>query len=504
MIQLGLPVAGQDRYMFAFNACFGPYDQLYRDPSQMIWFDSDLQTIEEEKGIYHENNVTHDKVSGAFYYHPFAHGILPQPSPQYPYGLTFPIWNPSNPKDANARNLAKCGLAVDGHSCYYYTGSDLKQIVQRCYDHDSVTGLWTITEAMAFVSSPYTCTQYSEFTIKSFKDLSGAMKYCYYDLVSWTNVSNYSVSLYDMSHFMSYEEIKSLKINRPIRGKSSSYIFSYFYQARSDPASLSTADAKGLVDVLTAELGREFPIPDKHFGDLAMDASKKAQANSVNMIAFFKDLRHPTEMIPKLRNLSSLKGLADNVLTVDYGILPTVSDLKTIWQAFQKIRPFIDSNGFSVYNADHRESKRVDLVNYSLEQHIKLAIDDEDSEILRLATAIDSWGFAPTLENLWDLVPYSFVVDWFVDVGGLLERIDTGLRLAMKNIRYVTMSRKTTVSGKFPANNLAPIVGKLEWVHYHRWVSDQCPVPPLSLSTTFQDFDHWLESGALIAQRAKH
>jgi hypothetical protein len=246
-----------------------------------------------------------------------------------------------------------------------------------------------------------------------------------------------------------------------------------------------------------------YPIPDKDYGDLAMDAAKKVDRNNVNMIAFLRDLRHPGEMIPRLKNLKSLKGLSSNYLSVDYGILPTISDLQNIIAAFKKMGPYLDKNGFKTYSAGFTESKAEGEYSFSLEQHLKLAIDNEDDLFQQLTEELDSWGFLPTLTNVWDLVPYSFVVDWFVNVGDLLERVDTRLNLLQYNIRYVTMSRKTITTKKIGGSVIAPFYGTVQVVDYHRWVSDQCPLPPLSLGLTFQDFNHWLEAGALLLQRIK-
>jgi hypothetical protein len=221
------------------------------------------------------------------------------------------------------------------------------------------------------------------------------------------------------------------------------------------------------------------------------------------MIAFIRDLRKPQEMIPKLKNLKSLKSLANNYLTVNYGILPTIADVQTIVDAFKSAKPYLDKNGFKTYGAGYSDSTVVGDITYDLEQHIKLAIQDNDADILSLMNRLDSWGLLPTAENLWDLVPYSFVIDWLVDVGGYLERIDTRLRLKRLDIRYVTSSLKQTLRRDISPSNSFPYTGYVSLVQYHRWVSDQCPVPPLSLETTFQDFNHWLESTALLVQRQK-
>jgi len=234
-----------------------------------------------------------------------------------------------------------------------------------------------------------------------------------------------------------------------------------------------------------------------------MKASEKVNGNSVNMIAFLRDLRDPKALIPKLKNLKKIKTHAGNYLCLQYGILPTISDLNHILEAFKKVKPYIDKNGFTTYSAGHSSSYESGFITDSVSQQIKLAIANEDSLFDALASKLDDWGFLATMENLWDLIPYSFVLDWFVDIGGLLHKVDARLRLARLNIRYVTMSRRATQSIKLPLSSTFPYVGTVEKVQYHRWVSDQCPVPTLSVQTPFEVSGHWLEAGALVITRPK-
>jgi hypothetical protein len=222
------------------------------------------------------------------------------------------------------------------------------------------------------------------------------------------------------------------------------------------------------------------------------------------MIAFFRDLRRPQDMIPKLKNLHKLKSISGDYLSLQYGLLPTVSDIKEIFGAFTKVAPYVDRNGFSTYSAVHSESGSEGRILLERTQRIKIAIDNEDSIMQKLANQIESVGMALTLENMWDLIPYSFVIDWFVDVGALLERADTRQRLTRLNIRYATLSDSTVSSLSISkGDTYLPITGTLKVVNYHRWTLDQCPLPPLSLAVKPSPQSHWLEAGALISQRAK-
>lgn len=224
------------------------------------------------------------------------------------------------------------------------------------------------------------------------------------------------------------------------------------------------------------------------------------------MIAFLRDLRRPLDLVPKLRNLGKLKtakGLSDEYLRTNYGILPTVGDIQNIFRAFKKIAPYVDSHGFETYNALHTQSITFGNSKLWLEQRIKIAIEKEDSEFKRLCNMVDSAGFSLTLENIWDLIPYSFVLDWFVNVGEFLHRVDTRLRMYELRIQYATMSRKRQADNDVAYSSTIPISGTLSMVQYSRWTSDQCPVPPLSFQNTITAPSHWLEAGALLVQRGK-
>jgi hypothetical protein len=240
---------------------------------------------------------------------------------------------------------------------------------------------------------------------------------------------------------------------------------------------------------------------EKHFGDLAQLAVEKIDANNVNMFAFLRDLRRPLDLIPKLKNLSKLKTHAGNYLAFEYGVLPTIDDLSAIFQAFQQALPYRDRFGFNLYTALHEASVSDGLLSASLEQRIKLAIRTEDTQFIELLDKMSNTGFDLTFQNVWDLIPYSFVLDWFVDVGGFLERVDTSLRILRMDIRYVTMSHKRVVRSQITPTLSFPFSGTINMVEYSRWTVDRCPLPPLFAPSKPTVTSHWLEAGALLVQR---
>lgn len=108
-----------------------------------------------------------------------------------------------------------------------------------------------------------------------------------------------------------------------------------------------------------------------------------------------------------------------------------------------------------------------------------------------------------TLENIWDLVPLSFVVDWFTGLGDLFERMDQMAQLDSFGIRLIGRSLKTAKSLVYQKTS-----GRTDWhgivtaVYYKRQYQTE-PIQPslISYRNPNQNFDHWLEGTALIVQR---
>lgn len=499
MISLVAPRTGEDIYVLFSGFLIGPYDQFLNCEGEIVDLPSEFATMTQSRGIWHENNVQHDKVTGDITYRPILYGAYPIPDYFFPNGLMFPMYNYGG---IETELRADYGLALP-HAVAY----SLKNYVfsQVCVEQDPDNpSLWTSYLISGMSYDPHRPTVFRIIDMISIDSIDQI----YVRYTTEFTTYNYPLRDYNGPDWLtqqSAETIKGAFAGLTINSSVASQTSTPWYRIRiPDNTVWSPKLAQEHIDGIVRQLVPDkYPIPDVNYGDLAMKASEKISANHVNMIAFLRDLRHPTEMIPKLRNLRRLKSYADDFLTVEYGILPTISDLQTIVAAFKRLGPYVDRNGFRTYSAGALSSKDVDNIHFTLEQHIKLAIGNEDSGFDALMLRLESMGTLPTLENIWDLVPYSFVIDWFIDVGDLLARVDTNLRLMRLDIRYVTQSRKTSITGELAWDVKNPYTGTVKLEQYHRWVSDQCPVPPLSLQSTFQAFNHWLESGALLTQRLK-
>lgn len=511
MISLVYPLDTEDRILFVNKMAFPHYGDDFLFTNSKVRFNSKLRAIEETKGMFGENDVIHDKIEGDVEYVPACGSALLEPTTQYPDQMRIPVYSTNSSGVVSEKTmLMSHGIACKDRVTMEVNSS---QVIQRVtYRNDA--GLWTYKEVVAFVNDPTTVTNAFEYTILGARwngtpyIYSTSVYVSAQRLVHSTGQLGWKTGINWLTR-QSAQTIKdTIDSYKTSWSDTVTNLLGSTYKGRYDKT-FSPSGAKQKIDSLIRSLFPEkFPIEDKHFGDLAMEASKSIQANDVNMIAFAKDLyglRNPKEWAPALKKLSKLrntKDLSNTYLTGIYGVMPTVSDIQTILKAFKRIGPYIDKNGFKTYGSGHHAELDQDGLHFDLLQRIKLAIPDEDDAFMSLIQRLEDMGTLPTFENVWDLVPYSFVVDWFVDVGGFLERVDAFARISRLNIRYVTMSRKTSIRGTITPKPEASFVGTIDWVHYHRWVSDQCPVPPLSLKTTFQDFNHWLESGALLQQRS--
>lgn len=241
------------------------------------------------------------------------------------------------------------------------------------------------------------------------------------------------------------------------------------------------------------------------WGILATEACSRLNSTSVNLLEFIADFENPVLMAKKLlmlKNLKSLKGLSERYLSLHYGVLPTVSDIEDVWEACSRSAKRTKDGKFRLAYAGDTQWIPSDLVDLKVEQHLKLAVDANDSTLTSIGARLDNIGLCPKLSNLWDLVPFSFAVDWLVDVGDFLERSEVKERLEKFKVSYTVCSVKYTKS--LEIGDLSDcLTGVVQSSRYHRWVVPGCPVPPTNLLFTLPDSNHWLEAGALIVQRIK-
>jgi hypothetical protein len=114
------------------------------------------------------------------------------------------------------------------------------------------------------------------------------------------------------------------------------------------------------------------------------------------------------------------------------------------------------------------------------------------------------WGLL-SFENAWDMIPYSFVVDWFTQFGDNVRRLDSilyrtsfqdllgSLRTSVTTFEVPTSVWETLVG--------FPISGRIVLKHYRRLVSDLVPLPVFSSGKPKLGSTQYLDGTSLILQR---
>jgi hypothetical protein len=97
------------------------------------------------------------------------------------------------------------------------------------------------------------------------------------------------------------------------------------------------------------------------------------------------------------------------------------SDIEDAIQ-FQKrvVDGVIFHQGFSCYGA---VSEIIDGTKVTCRCHI--AMRQKELEYLeKISTGLYRYGLSPSFYVIWDMIPYSFIVDWFIPVGDILSAVD--------------------------------------------------------------------------------
>jgi hypothetical protein len=118
------------------------------------------------------------------------------------------------------------------------------------------------------------------------------------------------------------------------------------------------------------------------------------------------------------------------------------------------------------------------------------------------------WDVFPTFQNLWDLIPLSFVLDWFVDFEKYFDIVDQASYATWLQVLEVLSSTKTTFH-QVPLDKFLPIqkqgrivIGSVNYSRYVRVVSPYLTIPRLRLETP-QEFRNYAELTAIILSQTR-
>jgi hypothetical protein len=228
------------------------------------------------------------------------------------------------------------------------------------------------------------------------------------------------------------------------------------------------------------------PAEFDNFNAMAFEAMKPDLETSLSLANFLLELRE----LPQLWTLwyrwrrrfyrhdwgalkkFTLRELAEMHLTYSFGISPFFADVLKMWEVFQtfedRINTFLDKAG--KINTRHWRYKSDEVVltsvpystdfmtvtkeiRSSTEYHFTMVYsytvkDDLRSKMGKLKALREMLGLRVTPEVIWNAIPFSFIVDWFLPIGDILKQFDQPLVDAELNVIQYGGSWKTKSTGK--------------------------------------------------------
>lgn len=121
-----------------------------------------------------------------------------------------------------------------------------------------------------------------------------------------------------------------------------------------------------------------------------------------------------------------------------------------------------------------------------LETRTKLVVPNEISPAILSAMGIRSLGLSPTPGNFWDLVPFSFVVDWFFDIGRRIREAENIALLSLTSPSYLCHTFRIVAPIPDEVMETVPLVAmsesnpdvyRPEWIWFLREISRTVPPP---------------------------
>lgn len=250
--------------------------------------------------------------------------------------------------------------------------------------------------------------------------------------------------------------------------------------------------------------------------ELCMEAVMSCNKSPVNNLENIKDYISPKKAFISLAPKALLKqgkksfgsavqAAAQSHLINKYQVQTTIHDLDQNMKQFKRLaksgiaapKRFAGrsastasySNTYGNYKADGTVTRRAKV----------LARPRSGQPAQNCYRALDQLGLCPSASNLWDCVPLSFVVDWFVNIGEILDFAESAVASAsMYDILVSTCSSKHETNVHFE-NECYGASGSLRFVDYRRDIYPES-FPRFSISTDFtgNPFDHIVEGGCLL------
>lgn len=170
-----------------------------------------------------------------------------------------------------------------------------------------------------------------------------------------------------------------------------------------------------------------------------------------DMGGFLPPVKESVQLLYDFENPKKwLKAGSSWYLWYKYCVKPTSSDINSLVKNQKRIvSDLMREPSMKYSNHRSRQSEEFDLHGYHVKSwcscNVKLR-PQVYNPLASLYTKLDYIGLSPCLSNAWDLIPFSFVADWFVNVGDALRQLDVQFMANMYDVGSCTIGRKSVVT----------------------------------------------------------
>jgi hypothetical protein len=160
------------------------------------------------------------------------------------------------------------------------------------------------------------------------------------------------------------------------------------------------------------------------------------------------------------KGVSPFKSAANNWLEFHFGWEPLVKDIYDACDvinnpvksfSYERARVTEPITGFEKHNLGSITSQYITKGKASCTQGCRVKFANPGT-----LHTLDQWGIINPVSLAWELVPYSFVVDWFVNVGAFISSKSDFAGMTLEST-FCTLHLDATTTGSYEVNpNFSP------------------------------------------------
>jgi hypothetical protein len=214
--------------------------------------------------------------------------------------------------------------------------------------------------------------------------------------------------------------------------------FQYNLGATGSPDQLATLDGRGIFLFMEDEIifnqvdaiffGKEGNLRQYWLNSLS-DRSFRAACQDIpklndNTIANIKEVVEFIYNLVVKRKIEIPKSLSSLWLAYRYQYNTTKLDAQEAARFVRRHSDWKREEGFSCYGS---ASSNITFDGHAITATMRCTFHAKSKELDQLGKILDglcTYGLMPDFYVIWDMIPYSFIVDWFLPVAGIAEEMD--------------------------------------------------------------------------------